>query len=85
MDEAILVELKKMNEFLERIDWKLWNLHQKYADTKDSDTVAKAAAPHEEYADVKPLATATKTLTPVKEEAPAGLPVIPKYPTVEKV
>jgi hypothetical protein len=23
-------ELKKMNEFLEKIDWKLWNLHKKF-------------------------------------------------------
>ena len=25
----ILTELKKMNEFLEKIDWKLWTLHEK--------------------------------------------------------
>jgi hypothetical protein len=30
-DAEIVKELKKMNEFLEKIDWKLWNLHEKYA------------------------------------------------------
>ena len=28
-DKDILSELKKMNEFLEKIDWKLWTLHEK--------------------------------------------------------
>ena len=32
MSEEVLRELKKMNEFLEKIDWKLWNLHKKYVD-----------------------------------------------------
>jgi len=28
-NKDVLVELKKMNEFLEKIDWKLWTLHEK--------------------------------------------------------
>ena len=31
-DAEIVRELKKMNEFLEKMDWKLWNLHKKYVD-----------------------------------------------------
>ena len=90
MNEAILVELKKMNEFLERIDWKLWNLHKKYVEGSavEGTVVPRPAAQSSEEQfdlDIKPVA---KTLTPVKEQpVQDGIPVsaIPKYPSVEKV
>ena len=34
-DKDILIELKKMNEFLEKIDWKLWTLHEKVFNGND--------------------------------------------------
>jgi len=48
----MLRELKKMNEFLEKIDWKLWNLHEKYvgktgdvASTEKSEPATKDVEP----------------------------------------
>ena len=45
-------ELKKMNDFLEKIDWKLWNLHEKYvgkigdeASTEKSEPAIKDVEP----------------------------------------
>lgn len=40
-NKEVLLELKKMNEFLEKIDWKLWTLHEKVfgaGATKDDPT-----------------------------------------------
>ena len=63
----VVRELKKMNEFLEKIDWKLWNLHKKYID--ETDNTASAEKP------AQTLETKTKDLEPV-------VPVA-KYPTIE--
>ena len=66
-----LKELKKMNGFLEAIDWKLWNLHKKYAEggavAVSQDTVEVPA----------PVATAPST-------SDIAVPSIPKYPSIEK-
>ena len=59
MNDEMLRELKKMNEFLEKIDWKLWNLHKKfYEDSKDVPTTAtqKPAAPAQNVEPVVPPA-----------------------------
>lgn len=51
----VVRELKKMNEFLEKIDWKLWNLHKKYFDEVDT-TVTKS----ETSKDVEPVVPTAK-------------------------
>ena len=62
----LLKELKKMNEFLEKIDWKLWNLHKKYYDEVGigTTTVTKTEAVPKE---VEPVATATTMKYPTIE------------------
>ena len=42
-NSEMLRELKKMNEFLEKIDWKLWNLHKKYFE--EDNAVASTTTP----------------------------------------
>ena len=48
MDEQILKELKRMNNFLEAIDWKLWNFHNKFF-TSTGDAVAPETSEETEF------------------------------------
>lgn len=71
METEFLKELKKMNGFLEAIDWKLWNMHRKFVEggaVTASSSLEKVTEP-------------TKTETVVTETA---VPAIPKYPSIEK-
>lgn len=59
-DAEILQELKKMNSFLEKMDWKLWNLHKKYVEedvTTSSTPVEKEQTVEK---DVEPVVPAAK-------------------------
>jgi hypothetical protein len=69
-DDDIVKELKRMNGFLEAIDWKLWNMHKKLI---------------EEDGGINTPTTTTKAadVPVVKDEAPV-VPAIPKYPSIEK-
>lgn len=71
MNDQILIELKKMNKFLEAIDWKLWNLHTKYAGDDPVPTTQMANS-----------TTAPPTASPVETETPVVL--VPKYPSIEE-
>ena len=71
MNDQILIELKKMNKFLEAIDWKLWNLHTKYAG-EDSASTSQAVR-SDSVAATQPAA---ETETPVV--------LVPKYPSIEE-
>jgi hypothetical protein len=52
----MLRELKKMNEFLEKIDWKLWNLHEKYVGKTGSDASTEKVEPAKDVEPVVPTA-----------------------------
>jgi hypothetical protein len=54
----MLRELKKMNEFLEKIDWKLWNLHEKYVGK--AGAVASTTKPTLATKDVEPVVPTAK-------------------------
>lgn len=71
MNDQLLIELKKMNKFLEAIDWKLWNLHTKYASNDVPATTQTVDS-----------ATAHTTQSPVETETPVVL--VPKYPSIEE-
>ena len=68
-DDEIVKELKRMNSFLEAIDWKLWNMHKKLIEENGGINA--------------PSTTKVATGTEVKDEAPV-VPAIPKYPSIEK-
>jgi hypothetical protein len=71
-DDDIVKELKRMNGFLEAIDWKLWNMHKKLIEENggiNTPTTTKATKVEEAPAE--------------KDEAPV-VPAIPKYPSIEK-
>lgn len=71
MNDQLLIELKKMNKFLEAIDWKLWNLHTKYANNDFPATTQTVDS-----------APAHTTQFPVETETPVVL--VPKYPSIEE-
>ena len=54
----VVRELKKMNEFLEKIDWKLWNLHKKYID--EGESVTTTDKPATVAKDVEPVVPTAK-------------------------
>ena len=81
----VVKELKKMNAFLEAIDWKLWNLHKKYfEDMKKLDANTTEQTPTV----VSIPGITTSTSTPTEEVAekvePVAPPTVPKYPSIEK-
>jgi hypothetical protein len=92
----MLLELKRINSYLEKIDWKLWNLHEIYADPtrskKDVDYTPPAFTPAKEEPVVKAqLAKESVSVTPVKkpnfsfdigsvEEVERSIPAIPTIP-----
>lgn len=69
--EAMLKSLKRMEQLLEAIDWKLWNFHQKTIG--DSEKVSEPVDDEiEQLAEV----IATPTKSPVEKK--------PGFPSVEK-
>jgi hypothetical protein len=79
--DAMLKSLKRIESFLEAIDWKLWNFHQKVIGTGTTETDDLTSEDEE-----------TEQLAAVIEspkKAPAAEPkksaaVVPGYPTIEK-
>ncbi len=53
----VLKELKKMNEFLEKIDWKLWTLHEKVF---GKDSASDEAKKENISKDVEPVVPTAK-------------------------
>ena len=96
----MLIELKKINSYLEKIDWKLWNLHEKYADPTKSknevDYTPPAFTPAVEEPVVKvQLVKESTTATAVKkpnfsfdissmEEVERPVQTVPAIPAVPK-
>ena len=56
-NDDVLKELKKMNEFLEKIDWKLWTLHEKVfgVSSPEKDTTTETVVK-----DVEPVTPTAK-------------------------
>jgi hypothetical protein len=95
----MLIELKKINSYLEKIDWKLWNLHEKYADPtrKAEDYTLPAFTPAVAQSVVKAQLTketVQQNTESVKKtsmsfdmetvaEVEPAIPAIPKYPSIE--
>lgn len=93
----MLIELKKINSYLEKMDWKLWNLHEKYADptrSKKDDYTLPAFTPATEEPVIKVQLTKETAVAPVVknpmsfdigtvEEVERAIPAIPKYPSIE--
>lgn len=79
--DAMLKSLKRIESFLEAIDWKLWNFHQKVigeGTASESDAQTNEDEETEQLAAViepPKKAVATETKKPV---------AVPGYPTIEK-
>ena len=56
-NKDVLIELKKMNEFLEKIDWKLWTLHEKVFGANASE---KSSPKETGTKDVEPVVPTAK-------------------------
>jgi len=92
----MLIELKRINSYLEKIDWKLWNLHEKYADPTRSKNDVDYTPPVFTPAVAQPvvktqLTKETAPATPVKkqnfyfdigvvEEVERNIPTMPAIP-----
>lgn len=85
MQEELVKEVKKMNSFLEAIDWKLWEIYKKMG--ADS-TVATTLAPVPAAPVAAPVVVAPteQMLAPVVAPVQVVAPVIPvpSYPNIEK-
>jgi hypothetical protein len=85
MEQDLIKEVKKMNNFLEAIDWKLWEIYKKMgADEHAKNAPAASLTDPESTAQVAgPIAI---TVPVVTEPAPVVAPVIlvPAYPNIEK-
>ena len=77
MEQELIKEVKRMNGFLEAIDWKLWEIYKKMSGTT-------ASTP----GDITSAVPVPSTVAPVKVEEPeqVATPVIPvpSYPNIEK-
>lgn len=75
MEQELIKEVKRMNGFLEAIDWKLWEIYKKMS----GNTSSSPGAPETAQA---PAAAVPIEVEPVKVVAPV-IPV-PSYPNIEK-
>lgn len=76
LNEEILKELKRMNGFLEAVDWKLWNMHQKYVEENGGTNAPKTTNTTEAASSTD--AAINSLISEVT------VPAIPKYPSIEK-
>ena len=79
--DAMLKSLKRIESFLEAIDWKLWNFHQKVigeGTTAEADT---ASNEDEETEQLAAVIDTPKAKPAAETKKPAA---VPGYPTIEK-
>lgn len=74
--EVMLKSLKRMEQLLEAIDWKLWNFHQKAI----GETETPAATVDDETAQLADIVEKTSNTTPVK----AVVEKKTSFPSIEK-
>ena len=98
MNDSILEELRKMTALLQAIDWKMWDMHQKFESRyqqqettpKKEEVVQQPAGTQQTYAEVIDMnlvsATQPKPSIPTAAVKEVTNPVIsvPKYPTIEE-
>jgi hypothetical protein len=80
MDLELIKEVKRMNSFLEAIDWKLWEIYKKMSGTTASTPGATTEQP-------APVTAPVVAAQPAAEEpVQIATPVIPvpSYPNIEK-
>ena len=80
--DAMLKSLKRIESFLEAIDWKLWNFHQKVigeGSNLESDSLTNEDEETEQLAAV--IETPKKAVAQKEATKPAA---VPGYPTIEK-
>lgn len=70
LGNAILKELKRLNGFMEAVDWKLWNMHKKFVEAD-----GRINTPRTDGTGAAPI--------PVVDQEPVA-PAIPKYPSIQK-
>lgn len=77
--DAMLKSLKRIESFLEAIDWKLWNFHQKVIGA--GTTEADATDEDEETEQLAAVIESPKKAVAAETKKPAA---VPGYPTIEK-
>lgn len=75
MEQELVKEVKRMNGFLEAIDWKLWEIYKKMS----GNTATSPGAPESAQA---PSAAIPVEAEPIQVVTPV-IPV-PSYPNIEK-
>lgn len=82
MDLELIKEVKRMNSFLEAIDWKLWEIYKKMSGTTAS---TPGSQPEATAAVVSPAPVPVPEVS-APETTPVITPVIPvpSYPNIEK-
>ena len=76
LGNEILKELKRLNGFMEAVDWKLWNMHQKYVEENGGLNTPKTTS---STAEASSTDAAINNLI-----SEVTVPAIPKYPSIEK-
>jgi hypothetical protein len=80
--DAMLKSLKRIESFLEAIDWKLWNFHQKVlGDGTGTESVNSTTSEDEETEQLAAVIESPKA-KPVEETKKVSANV--GYPTIEK-
>jgi len=77
-NEQILKTLKRIEQFLEAIDWKIWNFHEYLLGSKSSHAETVSATEDEETAELAAVIESPKIA-----EKPAEVKK-PTYPSIEK-
>jgi hypothetical protein len=78
--DAMLKSLKRIESFLEAIDWKLWNFHQKVLG--DGTTTESVSTNEDEETEQLAAVIDTPKAKPVEETKKPAVNV--GYPTIEK-
>lgn len=84
MEQDLIKEVKKMNHFLEAIDWKLWEIYKKLG---ADDNATNAPPVIKETESMEQVASPVNITVPaISEPAPDVAPVVlvPAYPNIEK-
>ncbi len=79
--DAMLKSLKRIESFLEAIDWKLWNFHQKVIGEGTSSETETISSEDEETEQLAAVIDTPKAKPAVEAKKPAGNV---GYPTIEK-
>lgn len=79
--DAMLKSLKRIESFLEAIDWKLWNFHQKVIGESTTPETQTVNSEDEETEQLAAVIETPKKAVATETKKPAA---VPGYPTIEK-